>query len=112
MKRTKNPRRLSKWSLSNYNWLGRHEPLLRDANIGHQLLLPKGRVVSTKVYLSSKGVDVVAQQTAKTWRRKFLQHGMSGTAIVFGNASAEEALGSFPPSEDVLRDSFVAVFFR
>ena len=39
-----------------------------------------------------------------------MQHGMRGTAIVFGNASAEDALASFPPSADVLQDSFVAVF--
>ena len=48
---------LSKYALSNYLWLGRHPPLLRDARMGHQLLLALGRVVSTKVYLSSKGVD-------------------------------------------------------
>ena len=57
---------LSKWSLSNLNWLGRHHPLMRDATLGHQLLLALGRVVSTKVYLSSKGVDVAANQYTPT----------------------------------------------
>ena len=101
---------LSKWSLSNYNWLGRHLPIFRDATLGHQLLLALGRVVSTKVYLSSKGADVVARQHHQSWRKKFLQQGMSGTAIVYGNGSADDAMASFPPDDSVLQDSFVAVF--
>jgi len=101
---------LSKWSLSNYNWLGRHLPIFRDATLGHQLLLALGRVVSTKVYLSSKGVDVVTRQHNQSWRKKFLQQGMSGTAIVYGNGSADDAMASFPPEDDVLQDSFMAVF--
>ena len=83
---------------------------MRDASLGHQLLLALGRVVSTKVYLSSKGVDVVAKQHGESWRRKFLQQGMSGTAIVYGNGSADDAMESFPPSDAVLQDSFMAVF--
>ena len=102
--------KLSKWSLSNYNWLGRHLPIFRDTTLGHQLLLALGRVVSTKVYLSSKGVDVVTRQHSQVWRKKFLQQGMSGTAIVYGNGSADDAMASFPPGDDVLQDSFVAVF--
>ena len=101
---------LSKWSLSNYNWLGRHLPMFRDATLGHQLLLALGRVVSTKVYLSSKGVDVVTRQHQQSWRKKFLQQGMSGTAIVYGNGSADDAMVSFPPDDNVLQDSFMAVF--
>ena len=73
---------LSKWCLSNFNWLGRHLPIFRDATLGHQLLLALGRVLSTKVYLSSKGVDVVTRQHNQSWRKKFLQQGISGTAIV------------------------------
>ena len=101
---------LSKWSLANYNWLGRHPPIFRDATLGHQLLLALGRVVSTKVYLSSKGVDVVSRQHHQSWRKKFLQQGMSGTAIVYGNGSADDAMESFPPDDSVLQDSFMAVF--
>jgi hypothetical protein len=101
---------LSKWSLSNWNWLGRHLPLFRDAKLGHQLLLALGRVVSTKVYLSSKGVDVVTRQHLQSWLKKFLQQGMSGTAIVYGNGSADDAMASFPPDDTVLQDSFTAVF--
>ena len=102
--------KLSKWCLSNYNWLGRHLPVFRDATLGHQLLLALGRVVSTKVYLSSKGVDVVSRQHLQSWRKKFLQQGMSGTAIVYGNGGADEAMASFPPDDNVLQDSFMAVF--
>ena len=35
---------------------------------------------------------------------------MQGTAIVFGNGDTSEAVAEFPPSDDVLQDSFVAVF--
>ena len=52
--RGKKPR-MPKYTLANFLWLGRHHPLLREASLGHQLLLALGRVVSTKVYLSSKG---------------------------------------------------------
>ena len=39
-----------------------------------------------------------------------MQQGMSGTAIVYGNGSSKDAMDSFPPSDEVLRDSFMAVF--
>ena len=35
---------------------------------------------------------------------------MSGTAIVYGNGSADDAMASFPPDDGVLQDTFVAVF--
>jgi len=97
-------------ALANFLWLGRHPPLLREARLGHALLLALGRVVSTKVYLSSKGRDESARQHTMNWRHKFLQQGMQGTAVVFGNGDSGKALGEFPPSADVLQDSFVAVF--
>ena len=100
----------SKFCFANWNWLGRHPPLLRDSTLGHQLLLALGRPVSTKVYLSSKGKDETVRQGAETWKKKFLQQGMQGTAIVFGNASADDAMRSFPPSADVVQDCFAAVF--
>ena len=50
------------------------------------------------------------RQGAETWKKKFLQQGMQGTAIVFGNASADDAMRSFPPSPDVVQDCFAAVF--
>ena len=35
---------------------------------------------------------------------------MSGTDIVSGNGSADDAMASFPPDDTVLQDSFMAVF--
>ena len=64
---------LSEPCLANWLWIGRHESIFQRANVGHQLLLPLGRVVSTKVYLSSKGKDETAKQHATTWRQHFLQ---------------------------------------
>ena len=101
---------MPKLSLASWLWLGRHHPLLREANLGHQLLLALARVVSTKVYLSSKGKDAAVAQQSTAWRQKFLQTGMQGTAIVLGNGDSSEAVQDFPPSDDVLQDSFVAVF--
>jgi len=101
---------MPKFALANSLWLGRHLVLLRSANLGRQLLLALARVVSTKVHLSSKGKEEAVRQQATSWRKKFLQTGMQGTSIVFGNGDASEALAEFPPSEDVLQDSFVAVF--
>ena len=69
-----------------------------------------GRVVSTKVYLSSKGLDESVRQAQTIWRQKFLQSGMQGTAIVYGNGSADDAMRSFPASPEVMQDCFVAVF--
>ena len=100
----------SRVSLANWLWGGRHEPMFRRANLGHQLLLPLGRVVSTKVYLSSKGVDETAKQPSTSWRQRSLQTGISGTAILFGNGNISQAMQSFPPSQDTLQDTFVAVF--
>ena len=101
---------LPRFSLANFLWLGRHHPLFQRTSIGHQLLLALGRVVSTKVYLSSKGADQVVRQQQETWRRKFLQHGMTGSAIVFENGSIGDAMASFPPQVDSLKDTFVAIF--
>ena len=101
---------LSKFCFANSLWLGRHLPMFRDASLGHQLLLALGRVVSTKVYLSSKGVNQPVRQHAEVWRHKFLQQGINGTAIVYGNGSVDHAMEEFPPSSEVLQDTFAAVF--
>ncbi|CAK0841403.1 unnamed protein product, partial [Prorocentrum cordatum] len=96
-------------ALVNDLWLGRHHPLLRKAALAHQLLLALGRVVSTKIYLSSKGADKAVRQEQQSRRQKFLQYAMQGTAIVFGNGNVDHATRSFPPEPDMLRDTFVAV---
>ena len=84
--------------------------MFRDASLGHQLLLALGRVVSTKVYLSSKGVNQPVRQHAEVWRHKFLQQGINGIAIVYGNGGVDHAMEEFPPSSEVLQDTFAAVF--
>ena len=97
-------------ALVNDLWLGRHPPLLRAANLAHQLLLALGRVVSTKLYLSSKGADTAVRQERESWRQKFLQYAIKGTSIVFGNGRADQAMRSFPPEPGVLKETFIAVF--
>ena len=89
---------MAKHALSNFLWIGRHPPLFRGTSLGHQLLLALGRVVSQKVYLSSTGVEEPVRQHATTWRHRFLQSGIQGTGIVFGNGSLDQAMASFPPS--------------
>ena len=84
--------------------------MFRDATLGHQLLLALGRVVSTKVYLSAEGVDESVRQGPETWRQKFLQKGIKGTAIVYGNGNVDHAMRSFPPEQEVVQDTFAAVF--
>ncbi|CAK0838914.1 unnamed protein product [Prorocentrum cordatum] len=86
-------------ALVNDLWLGRHHPLLRKAALAHQMLLALGRVASTKIYLSSKGADKAVRQEQQSWRQKFLQYAMQGTAIVFGNGNVDHATRSFPPAE-------------
>ena len=102
--------RIPKLALVNDLWLGRHPPLLRNANLAHQLLLALGRVVSTKLYLSSKGADTAVRQEQESWRQKFLQYAIKGTSIVFGNGKLDQAMRSFPPEPGMLKETFVAVF--
>ena len=66
--------------------------------------------MSTKVYLSSAGVDTAVRETNGQWKRKFQRQGISGTAVVFDNARTATSMNSFPPEEDALQESFVAVF--
>ena len=99
-----------KLALINDLWLGRHPPMFQCANLAHQLLLALGRVVSTKLYLSSKGADTAVRQEKESWRQKFLQYAIQGTSIVFGNGKVDQAMRSFPPEPDMVKDTFVAVF--
>ena len=99
-----------KLALINDLWFGRHPPMFQCANLAHQLLLALGRVVSTKLYLSSKGADTAVRQEKESWRQKFLQYAIQGTSIVFGNGKVDQAMRSFPPEPDMVKDTFVAVF--
>ena len=42
---------LCKYALANDLWLGRWDPLFRDANLSHQMLLALARIVITKIVL-------------------------------------------------------------
>ena len=50
------------------------------------------------------------RETGATWKQKYLQQGISGTAVVFDNARTGAAMTSFPPSDEVLQETLVAVF--
>ena len=96
---------MCKYALAHHNWLGRWDPLFRDANLSHQMLLALARVVTTKVVLRPEGNVTSRGDVNKAWDFLFQQSGMVGSAILFGNASCKEALAKFP-SESV-KDVFV-----
>ena len=98
-----NPR-MCKFAIANHMWLGRQSPLFRDANLSHQMLLALARVVTTKVILRPEGKNKTRSGDGPTWDFLFHQSGMVGSAILFGNASCQEAMQHFPP--DSLKDAF------
>ena len=55
-------------------------------------------------------MDESVRQGPQTWRQKFLQQGIKGTAIVYGNGNVDHAMRSFPPENQVVQDTFAAVF--
>ena len=69
--------------------------------------MPRSLQEQQSLYIPTQ---VVTRQHNESWRKKFLQQGMGGTAIVYGNGSAEDAMASFPPEPHILQDSFLAVF--
>ena len=48
---------LCKYALANDLWLGKWVPLLRNANLTHQMLLARARLVTTKVVLRPEQKD-------------------------------------------------------
>ena len=46
---------MCRFALANHMWLGRWQPLFRDANLSHQMLLALARIVTTKVVLRPEG---------------------------------------------------------
>ena len=88
---------LCKYSLANHPWLGRWDPLFRNANLAHQMLLALARIVTTKVVLRPEGRATSRSGDGAQWDFLFHQSGMIGSAILFGNADAKEALAVFPP---------------
>ena len=100
--------KLCKYSLANHLWLGRLDPLFRNANISHQMLLALARIVTTKVVLRPEGRATNQSGQEPTWDFLFHQSGMIGSAILFGNASCTQAMASFPPQS--VTDSFAVSF--
>ena len=82
---------LCKYALANQLWLGRWDPLFRNANLSHQMLLALARVVTTKVVLRPQGRAVSKSDATPSWDFLFHQSGMIGSAILFGNASCTKA---------------------
>ena len=99
---------MCKFAIANHMWLGRQDPLFREANLSHQMLLALARVVTTKVILRPEGKNKTRSGDGPTWDFLFHQSGMVGSAILFGNASCQEAMQHFPP--DSLKDAFAVTF--
>ena len=100
---------LCRFALANHLWLGRWDPVFRDANLSHQMLLALARIVTTKVVLRPEGrVSSQSGGTSPAWDFLFHQSGMIGSAILFGNASCKKAMAQFPPQS--LRGEFAVSF--
>ena len=83
-------------------------PLLRCANLSHQMLLALARVVCTKIVLRPDGHRSKEGQEDNKWDFLFHQSGMIGFAILFPNATCGEALQHFPPEK--VDDTFAVSF--
>ena len=87
---------LCKYALANDLWLGKWVPLLRNANLTHQMLLARARLVTTKVVLRPEQKDNTSSIDTASWDFLFHQSGMIGSAILFQNANCGKALSEFP----------------
>ena len=96
-----------KYALANDMWLGRWDPLFREANLSHQMLLALARVVSTKVVLRTEGNKTLKEE-GQSWDYLFHQAGMIGSAIIFPNADCKTALVYFPPKS--VSETFAVAF--
>lgn len=99
---------LCKYALANDLWLGRWDPLFRDANLSHQMLLALARVVTTKIVLRPDRAKQSSSSPTPNWDFLFHQSGIIGTAILFQNGDCGPALQRFPP--DKINDSFAVSF--
>ena len=87
---------LCKYALANDLWLGRWDPLFRDANLSHQMLLALARIVTTKIVLRPDRTKTSSASPTSNWDFLFHQAGMIGTAILFQNADCGLAMQQFP----------------
>ena len=99
---------LCKYALANDLWLGRWDPLFREANLSHQMLLALARVVTTKIVLRPDGSKTSSNDTSANLDLLFHQSGIVGTAILFQNADCGPALQQFPSEKT--NDSFANRF--
>ena len=99
---------LCKYALANDLWLGRWDPLFRNANLSHQMLLALARVVTTKIVLRPDGSKNKSSDATANWDFLFHQSGIIGTAILFQNADCGAALQQFPAEK--INDSFAVSF--
>ena len=99
---------LCKYALANDLWLGRWDPLFRNANLSHQMLLALARCVSTKIVLRPEGRTTAGTSSSSNWDFLFHQSGMIGTAILFPNADCGPALQHFPAEK--INDFFAISF--
>ena len=99
---------LCKYALANDLWIGRWDPLFRDTNLAHQMLLALARIVTTKIVLRPDGSKSSDASANNSWDFLFHQSGMIGTAILFQNADCGEAMQHFPPEK--INDSFAVSF--
>ena len=99
---------LCKYALANDLWLGRWDPLFRNANLSHQMLLALARVVTTKIVLRPDGSKDKSSDATANWDFLFRQSGIIGTAILFQNADCGNALKQFPSEK--INDSFAVSF--
>ena len=89
--------RMCRFALANHLWVGRWLPLFRAANVSHQMLLALARIVTTKIVLRPEGnKSTRSGDGGHAWDFLYNQSGMTGTAILFGNASCTQALQHFP----------------
>ena len=88
---------LCKYALANDMWLGRIDPLLWKANLTHEMCLALARTVATKVVLRSGQNQSHGSQNVNQWDHVFQQSGLVGSAIVFHNGDATNAVESLPP---------------
>jgi hypothetical protein len=98
---------LCRYALPNDLWWGRFDPLLRAANLAHELCLALARAVAMKVVLrpsGSSGVAPAANSDTSKWDFLFHQSGYVGSAVLFHNGDAKEAIGALPPQK--LNDAF------
>ena len=90
---------LCKYALANDMWLGRWDPLFRDADkcpLSHQMLLALARVVSTKIVLRPDGSKNKSSDSTANWDFLFHQSGIVGTA----ERGLPLGASAFPVAED------------